>query len=52
VSSIIVLRAAQADIRRAAQFYEAEAAGLGAEFLEEVVPAARLTTVAGGEGPA
>jgi plasmid stabilization system protein ParE len=42
VSVVIVLRAAQADLRRAAQFYEAEAVGLGSEFLGEVEQAYQL----------
>jgi plasmid stabilization system protein ParE len=33
---VVLLRAAQADIRRAARFYEEEAAGLGSDFLAEI----------------
>jgi toxin ParE1/3/4 len=33
---VFLLRAAQADIRRTAQFYEEEAAGLGSDFLAEI----------------
>jgi toxin ParE1/3/4 len=36
VTPVVVLRAAQADLRRAARFYEQEAPGLGAEFLSQV----------------
>ncbi|HET7275628.1 MAG TPA: type II toxin-antitoxin system RelE/ParE family toxin [Longimicrobiaceae bacterium] len=34
--SVTPLRSAQADIRRAARFYEGEAPGLGAEFVSEI----------------
>lgn len=33
---IVLLRAAQGDLRRAARFYEGEAAGLGVDFLAEI----------------
>lgn len=33
---VLLLRAARADLRRAARFYEEEADGLGADFLTEV----------------
>jgi toxin ParE1/3/4 len=36
VTPLVLLRAAQADLRRAARFYEGEAQGLGVEFLAEV----------------
>lgn len=33
---IVLLHAAQGDLRRAARFYEGEAAGLGVDFLVEI----------------
>jgi plasmid stabilization system protein ParE len=36
VIPVVLLRAAQADLRRAARFYEEETAGLGGDFLAEV----------------
>jgi plasmid stabilization system protein ParE len=36
VTPVSILRAAQADVRRAARFYAGEAPGLGAEFIAEI----------------
>jgi toxin ParE1/3/4 len=36
VTDVVLLRAAQADVRRAARFYERQAANLGVEFAVEV----------------
>jgi len=36
VTPVVLLRAAQADLRRAARFYEEESTGLGVDFLAEV----------------